>query len=95
MEERPTLSKTKAEREGHPRGFCGLNAPPANRSSVSDSVDPSFLDYRQDQGQTKVFLHFASLKNTIGTSRLFPGPTVFAIVILSANRRLRAQVAER
>src|SRR5260370_6590554 len=29
----------------------------ANRSSASDYVDPSFPDYVQDQGQTKVFLH--------------------------------------
>jgi hypothetical protein len=46
----------------------------ANSSSVSDSVDPSFQDYLQDQGHTKVFLHFGSLKNSMGTSRLSPGP---------------------
>jgi hypothetical protein len=45
-----------------------------NRSSVSDSVDPSFQDYLQDKGQTKVFLHFGSLKNSMGTSRPSPGP---------------------
>src|SRR5258707_1762896 len=36
----------------------------ANRSSASDSVDPPFQDYLQDQGHTKVFLHFGSLKNS-------------------------------
>jgi hypothetical protein len=46
----------------------------ANRSSAPDSVDPSFPDYLQDQGQAKVFLHFGSLKNSMGTSRLSPGP---------------------
>jgi hypothetical protein len=44
----------------------------ANRSSAPDSVDPSFPDYLQDKGQTKVFLQFGSLKNSMGTSRLSP-----------------------
>jgi len=44
----------------------------ANRSSASASVDPSFPDYLQDKGQTKVFLQFGSLKNSMGTSRLSP-----------------------
>jgi len=46
----------------------------ANRSSVSDSVDPSFHDYLRDQGQAKVFLQFGSLKNSMGTSSLSPEP---------------------
>jgi hypothetical protein len=46
----------------------------ANRSSVPDSADPSFQDYLQDQGQGKVLLQFGSLQNSMGTSRLSPGP---------------------
>jgi hypothetical protein len=49
----------------------------ANRSSAPDSADPSFQDYLQDQGQTKVFLQFGSLKNSMGTSRLSPIPPGF------------------
>src|SRR5882762_11764995 len=39
---------------------------------LPDSVDPSFQDYLQDKGQTKVFLQLGSLKNSVGTSRLSP-----------------------
>src|SRR5882762_1680428 len=42
----------------------------AKSSSAPDSVDPSFQDYLQDQGQAKVFLQFGSLKNSMGTPRL-------------------------
>jgi hypothetical protein len=45
-----------------------------NRSSASDSVDPFFQDHPQDQGQTRVFLHFGSLKNSMEISRMSPGP---------------------
>src|SRR6266403_5895163 len=38
----------------------------ANRSSAPDSVDPSFQDYLQDQGQTESFLAFRQLEKFDG-----------------------------
>jgi hypothetical protein len=54
----------------HPSSYPTFNL----SATRPDSADPSFQDYLQDQGQTKVFFHFGSLKNSMGTSRLSPGP---------------------
>jgi hypothetical protein len=82
-EEWPTLSKTKTEREGHPRGFCKLNAPPAmNRNPGHPAIVAPcpILSIRhfgiisKTRGRRKVFLHFGSLKNSMETPRLSQAP---------------------